>query len=302
MKPPGGRPPGPSAPRAAGRSRLVLAYWLLVAGLLTGLVWIYIAYSYWGDHLRPGRFAYPEVQGVVSCAGGRGAVADHSSRQTPAGISFNVTTPANYRPEVAHPLLVVWAPSGLNEWLSERFTGLTGPATASGFVVVHVRSVPLGRKALRALAEVPGAVLEEWCIDPRHIAHTGHSDGGTVSNALAVMPDIGVRPTAIAPSAMGMQAADMREFSCPAPLPVMLMHNRDDGHFPDYGAGVADWWAACNRCTATRSASEHPHCEAFTGCAAPTLLCRAAGNHAHWPGFEHELLRFLNAAFLDAEQ
>lgn len=280
--------------RADGWSRLALCYWLLVAMIGAGLVWVYFAYGYRGDQLHGAAFDYPQGQGVALCGEGRGASADHAARRTAAGIHFNVTTPANYRPDFAHPLLVVWAPSGLNEWLSERFTGLTGPATALGFMVVHVRSVPLGEKALRALAEVPGAVSAEWCIDSRRIAYTGHSDGGTVSNALAVLPGLELRPAAIAPSAVGMQAADMEEFACPAPLPVMLMHNRDDGHFPDYGVGVAEWWASCNGCTQTRAASDHPDCAAFVGCAAPTLLCRAAGNHAHWPGFEHDLLRFLN--------
>lgn len=281
---------------AGGWSRLTLCYWLLVALIGVGLAWVYLAYGYRGEHLRAAPFGYPQGQGVALCGAGRGALADHSPRKTAAGISFNVTTPADYRPGFAHPLLVVWAPSGLNEWLSERFTGLTGPATANGFVVVHVRSVPLGEKALRALAEVPGAVATEWCIDPARIAYTGHSDGGTVSNALAVLTGVALRPAAIAPSAMGMQAADMRQFSCPAPLPVMLMHNRDDGHFPDYGVGVAEWWASCNGCATTRAASEHSDCEAFAGCTAPTLLCRAPGNHAHWPGFEHQVLPFLNGA------
>lgn len=278
-----------------GWSRLAVCYWLLVALIGAGLAWVCFSYGYRGHHLRAATFDYPQRQYSASCPDGRGAVADHSARQTRAGIRFNVTTPANYRPDFAHPLLVVWAPSGLNEWLSERFTGLTGPATALGFVAVHVRSVPLGQKALRALAEVPGAVAAEWCIDLARIAYTGHSDGGTVSNALAVLPGLALRPAAIAPSAMGMQAADMGEFSCPAPLPVMLMHNRNDGHFPDYGVGVAEWWASCNGCTPARKASDHRDCEAFVGCSAPTLLCRAAGDHAHWPGFEHDLMEFLGS-------
>lgn len=286
--------PARSGRNCAGRMRLALCYWLTVAALGAGLAGLFFAYSYRGDHLRAAQFTYPPAGSLAPCPGGRGAVADHRPRKTPAGIRFNVTTPANYRPDVAHPLLVVWAPSGLNEWLSERFTGLTGPATARGFVVVHVRSVPLGQRALRALAEVPGAVLGEWCVDPRRIAYTGHSDGGTVSNALAVLPGVEPRPAAIAPSAMGMQGADLQDYACPPPLPVMLMHNLGDDHFPDYGVGVAQWWAACNRCAATRARSAHPHCEAFADCAAPTLLCRAPGNHAHWPGFEHDLLSFLD--------
>ena len=270
----------------------MVGYWLLVALLLLALGWIYLTYSYRGDHLRAAEFPYPE-DALESCPGGRGAVADHLARNTDADIRFRVVTPANYRAEVAHPLLVVWAPAGLNEALSERFTGLTGPATARGFVVVYVRSVPLGYEALRALAQVPEEIVAEWCIDPERIAYTGHSDGGTVSNALAVLPGLAMRPAAIAPSAMGMQAADMAGFSCPEPTAVLLMHNLDDDHFPDYGPGVARWWADCNRCSCGRQAADHPGCEAFSGCAAPTLLCRAPGNHAHWPGFDHDAMGFL---------
>lgn len=270
----------------------MVGYWLLVALLLLALGWIYLTYSYRGDHLRAAEFPYSENT-LESCPGGRGAVADHLARGTDADIRFRVVTPANYRAEVAHPLLVVWAPAGLNEALSERFTGLTGPATARGFVVAYVRSVPLGYEALRALAQVPEEIVAEWCIDPERIAYTGHSDGGTVSNALAVLPGLAMRPAAIAPSAMGMQAADMAEFSCPEPTAVLLMHNLDDDHFPDYGPGVARWWADCNRCSGDRQAADHPGCEAFSGCAAPTLLCRAPGNHAHWPGFDHDAMGFL---------
>lgn len=285
------------AVKRAGRSRLLVGYWGLVALLILALGWIYMTYSYRGDHLRAAEFFYPEDV-LESCPGGRGAVADHVARDTDAGTHFRVITPANYRAEVAHPLLVVWAPAGLNEALSERFTGLTGPATARGFVVAYVRSVPLGYRALRALAQVPVDIVAEWCIDPGRIAYTGHSDGGTVSNALAVLPGLAVRPAAIAPSAMGMQAADMAEFSCPEPTAVMLMHNLDDDHFPDYGQGVARWWADCNRCSDNHQPSDHPGCEAFSDCAATTLLCRAPGNHAHWPAFDHDAMRFLERSLL----
>lgn len=294
--------PGAGVPstrsRSWGWSRLTICYWLVVAALMVGLLVIWLAYGYRGEHLRAADFAYPaSANPGLSCPGGRGAAADHSRRQTAAGIRFQVTTPANYRPEFAHPLLVVWAPAGLSEALSERFTGLTGPATRQGLVVAHVRSVPLGERALRALAEVPAAIFQGWCIDPARIAYTGHSDGGTVSMALAVLVDLEVRPAVIAPSAAGMQAADLEAFRCPAPLPVMVMHNLGDGHFPEYGVGAAAWWAACNGCGSARVISgEHPGCEAYTDCRAATLLCRAAGNHAHWPGFEHRLPQFLERA------
>ena len=252
--------------KGRAQRRWMRYYWLLVAVLSGGLIWGYTAYSFRGDYLQPATFAYPGDVRVL-CPKGRGEVVDDAARQTSKGIHFRVTTPRNYRSEVAHPLLVVFAPAGFNEWLSERFTGLTGPATARGFVVAYVRSVPLGYEALRALAQVPEDLAAEWCIDPARIAYTGHSDGGTVSNAVAALPGLAIHPAVIAPSAMGMRAADMSEFSCPEAVAVMLMHNLQDGHFPDYGPGVARWWAACNRCADGRGPTPYPHCKAFEGCA-----------------------------------
>lgn len=274
---------------------MAVCYGVLLLLMLGGLGWIYLAFSYRGDSLRASDYGYP-ADYRSACAGGLGAAADHETLVTPAGMHFSVTTPRNYRPDFAHPLLVVWAPAGFSEGFAERFTGLTGSATDHGFVVVYSRSVPLGEKALRALAQIPGAVMARWCIDPARVAYTGHSDGGTLSNVLAVLPGLDQHPAVIAPSAMGMQKQDMAAFACPPPTPVMLMHNLDDEHFPDYGVGVASWWAACNGCSAKREASAFPGCEAFSGCTAPTLLCRAAGGHAYWPGFEHRVIEFIDGA------
>lgn len=274
---------------------MTVCYGLLLAVMMGGLAWIYLEFSYRGDYLRASDYRYP-AEYRSACAGGLGSTADHESLSTGAGMHFSVTTPRNYRADFAHPLLVVWAPAGFGERFSERFTGLTGAATEHGFVVVYSRSVPLGEKALRALARIPDAVMTRWCIDPERIAYTGHSDGGTLSNALAVLPGLDRHPAVIAPSAMGMQRQDMAAFTCPSPTPIMLMHNRDDHHFPGYGIGVAEWWAACNGCSAARTTSEFPGCEAFSGCTATTLLCRAAGGHAYWPGFEHRVIEFIDRA------
>jgi polyhydroxybutyrate depolymerase len=282
-----------SVVRSAGWSALTLCYLLLIALVVAGVGWIYFGFTYRGDYLRASDYGYPSDY-RPACSGGLGVVADHERALTAAGLHFSVTTPRNYRADFAHPLLVVWAPSGLNEQLSERFTGLTGVATEHGFIVLYSRSVPLGEKALRGLAEIPAAATAKWCIDPARIAYTGHSDGGTVSNALAVLPGLDPRPAVIAPSATGMQEQDMVTFTCPAPTPVMLMHNKGDHHFPDYGVGVATWWARCNGCSANLEAAGFPDCEAFSGCTVATLLCRAPGGHAHWPGFEHQVVEFID--------
>ena len=306
-----------------GLSVLATTYLVLITAVLVLGFWLYNKYSYSGEHLVAKAFEYPSNYSPacsleVSVASKKTA-ADHLRIQADSKLAFSVTTPNNYRGDYAHPLLVVWAPSGFSEGLSERFTGLTGQATELGYVVVYVRSMPLSQKALGQLATVPSEVSREWCIDESRVFYTGHSDGGTVSNALTVMTDLAlaskesasndstlnnstlnnrtshnIRPQAIAPSAMGMQGKDMAEFSCPQPTAIMLMHNRDDTHFPNFGESVIEWWAQCNQCSGGREAASYPLCEAYTGCAAPTLFCQAEGGHAHWPGFEHRVLDFFN--------
>lgn len=283
----------PGASRARGMSAVTMTYLILAVVLVPALVYVYKTYTYSGEYLVAGAYNYP-TGAATACQRLPGKVADHEPMDTAQRIRFNVTTPSNYRPDYPHPLLVVWAPSGFSQSLSERFTGLTRSATEQGFVVVHVGSVPLGLKALVEMANVPVLVQQRWCIDRSAVVYTGHSDGGTVANALAVMPDLPAYPTAIAPSAMGMRKQDMEKYACPKPLPVMLMHNRGDHHFRGYGAGVAQWWANCNQCSSSTRPSHINGCVEYTGCAsnAPTLFCQAEGNHAHWPGPEHDPVKF----------
>ena len=137
--------------------------------------------------------------------------------------------------------------------------------------------------------------MKNWCIAADNVYYTGHSDGGTVSNALAVLPGRSTTPAVIAPSAMGMQGEDMSAYDCPAPTNVMLMHNQGDDHFPDYGVTVAEWWVRCNQCGEPGVSSSHPDCVEYANCAGGvrTLFCRADGNHAYWPGFHHDVMGFL---------
>ena len=290
-----------------GLSAMAITYLVLITTLLLVGFWVYKNYSYSGDYLIAKDFSYPEqypkacLDDNVKRAGN--SLADHLLVKLDKNRTFTVTTPSNYRKDYTHPLLMVWAPSGFSENLSERFTGLTAQATEQGYIVVYARSIPLGKKALAQLATLVNEVTQTWCVDENRIFYTGHSDGGTVSNALAVMPDLPRRPTAIAPSAMGMQGQDMNEFPCPGPTPIMLMHNRNDSHFPNYGESVANWWAQCNRCSEIKIASAYPMCDTYQGCAAPTLFCQAEGGHGHWPGFEHQVLNFFNELkFMSSEE
>ncbi|MEZ0122432.1 MAG: hypothetical protein AB9Q22_14840 [Candidatus Reddybacter sp.] len=278
-----------------GISLLSKIYIVLIATIGALFFYLYDSHTFGVEYTTPGAFIYPE-QYVPSCADKNSALADHIQHKDDRNMHFNVTTPTNYRSDYAHPLLVVWAPSGLSEGLSESFTGLTRQATEAGYVVVHTRSIPLGFKSLTSLSAIPAEVIESWCIDPVLVFYTGHSDGGTVSNALSVMPESAFHPRALAPSAMGMQGKDMQAYKCPSPTSVMLMHNKGDGHFPDYGSQVIGWWADCNQCSGQAVSSDFKGCVEYTACAEgiTTLFCEAQGNHAHWPGPEHDPIRFFS--------
>ncbi|MBQ0718958.1 MAG: poly(3-hydroxybutyrate) depolymerase [Gammaproteobacteria bacterium] len=279
-----------------GISLLSKVYMVLIITAGALVFYLYDSHTFGSEYTTAGTFTYPEKY-APSCTGKDSATADHIQHKDELGMHFNVTTPTNYQRDYAHPLLVVWAPSGMSEGLSERFTGLTRQATEAGYVVVHARSVPLGFKTLTSLSVIPTEVIESWCIDPTLVFYTGHSDGGTVSNALSVMPESAFHPRALAPSAMGMQGKDMAAYQCPSPTSVMLMHNKGDGHFPDYGSEVVQWWADCNQCSGQTVASDFKGCVQYTDCAEgiTTLFCEAEGNHAHWPGPEHDPVRFFSS-------
>ena len=225
-------------------------------------------------------------------AGRPGATDDlHTARK----IRYSVRTPSNYDAAVAHPLLMVYAPAGSSRFKSERFAGLTREATAAGFVVAYADARRLSIDVILELGAIPRSVANEWCIDEQRIFLTGHSDGGTVSNALEFLDRTRDLPAAIAPSAAGIRGKDLESYTCPArPLPVMVMHSADDSLFKGYGAEAAAWWAKCNRCDAERGPELKNGCAAYSGCAAgaTTLYCEGRGPHGNWPGLNQVMLDF----------
>ena len=90
-------------------------------------------------------------------------------------------------------------------------------------------------KNVLALESITQTILNQWCVDPKSIFYTGHSDGGTVAMALALLPEAKIRPRAIAPSAMGMDNASLAAYDCPPLTDVLVLHNSDDDHFPGFG-------------------------------------------------------------------
>ena len=241
-------------------------------------------------------YAYPSASTSTRCeasarAGHAGAIDGKTSAD---GIRYMVRTPSNYDATFAHPLLMVYAPAGQSRWRTERFTGLTTSATGAGFVVVYTDHKPLNISTIEQLGAIPGLVAKEWCVDESRVSATGHSDGGTASLMLAVIEKTKTVPAAIAPSAAGVTGKDLEAYQCRAPIPVMIMHGKNDKLFPGWGAQTSAWWAGCNHCDVSKSKSVEGGCRVYQGCASggATLYCEGTGSHRDWPNLNRVMLEF----------
>ena len=244
-----------------------------------------------GPHTRSSSYGYAETTGT--CTPTPKGVSGFF--KTARGIEILVRAPANFRPEVKHPLLVVFAGAGMPPAASERLTGLTPEVTAAGFLVAYPQHLRPSRGALKRLAEGVNEVVARYCVDAQRIVLTGHSDGGSTATALAVMPAPPFKVAALAPSAAGFTAADLLMFDCPEPTPVMVFHGAKDSLFPGWGEQAAGWWARCNRCNMSKVEAASDTCLNYRGCAAPTYYCEGPQGHTRWPEAANQnILRFLS--------
>ena len=220
-----------------------------------------------------------------------------NGESTGEGIKFNIRTPLNYDPTIAHPLLMVYAPASSNRRRMEETSGLTFEATTAGFIVAYADHPQLSPTTTVELGTIPGLVAKKWCIDEKRVFLTGHSDGGTVAMALAFMAGTKHIPSAIAPSAAGISSQDLYDRKCPDPLPVMVMHSANDHLFPKYGAESSGWWAACNECDPIPEKMDNG-CIAYSGCAkgVKTWYCEGNKPHAQWPGMNSVMMDFFSAS------
>ena len=248
-----------------------------------------------------GRYDYAG-NAVVACDSGEkpGKAGITDGYETASGVVFNLRTPANYRPEVAHSLLVVYAPGGHDAAENEQLLQLTLDATRAGFLIAYAADRRLDLAAIEDLAAIPAVVARRWCVDLDRVALSGHSSGGLVASAVAFSEHSRGMAAAIAPSAAGITAAQLGERTCPAPLSVMIMHGRRDTLFPladGHGAVAARWWAGCNRCGVEPLPSQYDACIAYGGCAddVETLYCETDTAHTTWPDLNGPLMDFLAA-------
>lgn len=250
-----------------------------------------------GGFAQTAAFSYPAPPQAAACSLSVPAP-DTSPLRTAGGVALTVRAPSNYDPRYAHPLLVVFAAAGADRAVTERFTGLTGGATQAGFVVVYADHKVLNLRTIRDLGTIPTLLAKVWCIDPRRVFLTGHSDGGTVATALALAPEPNGQYAGIAPSAAGFTAADLAAYRCPAPLAVQVAHGAADERFPGFGREAAAWWAACNHCDAASPERRADGCVEYSGCAAGarTIYCEHAGRHTTWPARNQALIEFFAAS------
>ena len=172
-------------------SRALRTYWIVAGVLMAAIAAVLASLLHWGQAIEAAdaNYATGAAAADAACATDTrpGSAGRHRLRSRD-GVPYVVVTPRNYRPQHGHPLLVVYAPAGFSAGLSERFAGLTHEATTAGYVLAFVASGPLlTPEAVRRMASVPADVAAQWCIAPGRIYATGHSDGGTVSLALAAL-------------------------------------------------------------------------------------------------------------------
>ena len=245
--------------------------------------------------LEPAQFTYAQpLKESCNTNERNGKAGRTEDKETAAGASYNLRTPSNYNASVAHPLIVVYAPAGTSASSSERHVHLTNEATKAGFIVAYANNIRLSLEAIDILSSVPRDVANNWCIDSSRIFYTGHSDGGTITNALTFLPSSSSKPAAIAPSAAGMDTESLKQYVCPTALPVMVFHNTQDIHFYRFGKQTADWWADCNKCGAELTDADANGCRTYKDCpdGAKTFYCEGPGIHSTWPDKNHVLIDF----------
>ena len=251
--------------------------------------------------------SYPEKVSHACAPGARAGTAGKTDELlTERGIRYFVRTPLNYDNRIAHPLMMVFSPGDRSGLGTEWFTGLTTEATRQGFVVVYADNRPrrspamdrpLAKEWILELGTIPALVATQWCIDLDRVFLTGHSNGGTISTALALMEESPLRPAAIAPSAAGFRGEDLNPFACPAPLPVLVMHSKNDKVFPGYGAETMQWWKQCNQCSDNVRMLD-AGCTSFPDCKndVSTIYCEGERRHTVWPERNNRIISFFTGA------
>lgn len=214
------------------------------------------------------------------------------------GIGYVVRGPLNYRPRASHPALIVFSAAGEDARSTEIRTGFTPVATSAGFIVAYVDHRPMSVPNVVMLGGVIDDVAAKFCVDARRVYVAGHSDGGTVATALALLPESRNKVAGIAASAAGFQGEDAEKFDCRPSTKVIVIHNRDDAVFPGWGRQMANWWSRCNRCDTTPALDSAIGCFRYPACESTAWVyyCEGSGGHAAWQERQETIIKLLASA------
>jgi polyhydroxybutyrate depolymerase len=272
----------------------------LIALCCFGLIWVAVVHS--GDTVMPVASAgldaghiEPECAGLAKGHEGNDAV----EIRTADGLAVMVRTPADYQSNRAYPLLVIYPPAGFSRRSSESFYGLTTEATRRGMIVAYSDHVGLSRQSVRMQAQVPELVASSFCVDKKAVAFLGHSDGGSMAEGIPLNSSSFIRPRVIVASGAGIQRNDLDPAGCQISPSVLVVHNRNDQLFPDFGRGAASYWASCAGCRPQNLLDEGVGCQSFAACseARRVSYCATSALHARWPVMNDQMLDFIEDAF-----
>ena len=131
--------------RTVSGSRALRTYWIVAGLLMTAAGAALASLLHWGQAIEAADAIYGAATGenAVCASSTRTGSAGRHRLRSRDGVPYVVVTPLNYRPQHAHPLLLVYAPAGFSAGLSERFAGLTHEATAAGYVLFQLKKLPL---------------------------------------------------------------------------------------------------------------------------------------------------------------
>jgi polyhydroxybutyrate depolymerase len=272
--------------------RLTVALFLISMASL-----VYLA-LFWTPGRPKAAAAGPSAGIPGACApGSRTGRADlKDGIQTSDTLTIAVRTPTDYDPTRAYPLLVVFPPAGLTRRRSENFYDLTTEATRRGFILAFSDHRGSSAAAAAQQAKVAATVASFFCIDESAISYIGHSDGGTMAEAIpANLPNASAIPRSIAASAAGITGDDLAATACPAVPAVLIVHSRTDERFPDYGRRAAAYWAKCAACAPEDVGALGNGCRDFSGCATGRRVryCGTTLPHKSWPPMNNVILDFI---------
>ncbi len=272
---------------------LVRAMQILLAGIVlifpAFLIYVFVFIFYSGDSLEP----------AVAQTVPTESLCELEKFDRKLKTAYQVRVPSNYDEHRLWPLLVVFAPA-MDSAFMERYTGLTNSVTAVGYAIAYVDSIPMSFESMGKLHVLIEDIEKNWCIDSERIVLSGHSNGGTISQALNFLPvkegELEKSYFGFISSAAGLRKEDLSEYECRPGANAFVLHNEGDTHFKDFGRGASEWWAACNECE-LEAVDQGDGCWLYPSCADGAIVqyCEQEGGHSSWPKRHEEIAKFLTS-------